>query len=252
MAVPAVAVIGNGRLAQLVRALPSHGRGQRFKSFVAHHSFSFSHIVHGQTSQVRFFVLNLLFRSGSTRRLMLPDGRRSESHALAGKASVLYSAAIMNFLRALEFLGLSLWLGSDAFVSLVLAPGAFRILGSRDSAGAMVGYALWWMHMIGVVCGIAILLARLLRTRTFASLAAPTALCVVLMILLTVVSQHAVSPKMAALRVQMGSIQATAADSPLLAEFGRLHRISASLEGCVLLAGLAAMYLMVKDLAVTR
>jgi hypothetical protein len=30
-----------GRLAQLVRALPSHGRGQRFKSFVAHHSLSF-------------------------------------------------------------------------------------------------------------------------------------------------------------------------------------------------------------------
>src|SRR6266436_1158553 len=29
-----------GRLAQLVRALPSHGRGQRFKSFVAHHPSS--------------------------------------------------------------------------------------------------------------------------------------------------------------------------------------------------------------------
>jgi len=163
---------------------------------------------------------------------------------------VLYSAAMMNFLRTLEFLGLSLWLGSDAFVSLVLAPGAFRILASRDQAGAMVGYALWWMHMIGVVCGIVILLARVARTRTFASLATPPALCVVLMILLTVVSQHAVSPKMAALRVEMGSIQATAADSPLLAEFGKLHRISASLEGGVLLAGFAAMYLMVKDLAV--
>ncbi len=111
----------------------------------------------------------------------------------------------------------------------------------------MVGYGLWWMHMIGVVCGVAILLARLLRTRTFASVATPAALCVVLMILLTVVSQHAVSPKMAALRVQMGSIQATAADSPLLAEFGRLHRISATLEGGVLLAGLAALYLMVKE-----
>src|SRR5438270_4722831 len=35
----ALASFGNlGRLAQLVRALPSHGRGQRFKSFVAHHS----------------------------------------------------------------------------------------------------------------------------------------------------------------------------------------------------------------------
>jgi len=155
-------------------------------------------------------------------------------------------------LRTVEFLGLSLWLGSDVFLSFVLAPGAFRVLASRDQAGAMVGYGLWWMHMIGVVCGVAILLARLLRTRTFASLATPAALCVVLMILLTVVSQHAVSPKMAALRVQMGSIQATAADSPLLAEFGRLHRISASLEGGVILAGLAALYFMVKDLGAGR
>ncbi len=155
------------------------------------------------------------------------------------------------FLRVIEFLGLSLWLGSDVFLSFVVAPGAFRILASRDQAGAIVGYGLWWMHMIGVVCGIAILLARLLRTRTFAGLATPTALFVVLMIGLTVVSQHSVSPKMAALRVQMGSIQAfqaTVADSPLLAEFSRLHRISVSLESGVLLAGLAAMYLMVKDL----
>ncbi len=155
------------------------------------------------------------------------------------------------FLRTIEFLGLSLWLGSDVFLSFVVAPGAFRILASRDQAGAMVGFALWWMHMIGVVCGIAILLARMLRTRAFSSLAAPAALCVVLMIGLTVVSQHAVSPKMAALRTQMGSIQAfqaTAADSPLLAEFSRLHRISVSLESGVLLAGLAAMYLMVKEL----
>jgi len=155
-------------------------------------------------------------------------------------------------LRTIEFLGLSLWLGSDVFLSFVVAPGAFRILASRDQAGAMVGYGLWSMHMIGVVCGIAILLARLLRTRTFASLATPAALCVVLMMLLTVVSQHWVSPKMAALRVQMGSIQATAADSPLLAEFGRLHRISVSLESGVLLAGLVALYLMVNELASGR
>jgi hypothetical protein len=151
-------------------------------------------------------------------------------------------------LRTIEFLGLSLWLGSDVFLSFVVAPGAFRIVASRDSAGAMVGYGLWWMHMIGVVCGITLLVARLVRTRTFVSLAAPAALCVVVMIGLTVVSQHAVSPKMAGLRVQMGSIQMTAADSPLLAEFSRLHRISVSLESGVLLAGLVAMYLMVKEL----
>ncbi len=116
----------------------------------------------------------------------------------------------------------------------------------------MVGSALWWMHMIGVVCGIVILLARLVRTRTFASLATPAALCVVLMILLTVVSQHAVTPKMAALRVQMGSIQAfqaKMADSPLLAEFSKWHGISVALESGVLLAGMAAMFSMVRELA---
>src|SRR5437879_12734455 len=114
---------------------------------------------------------------------------------------------MMNFLRTLEFLGLSMWLGSDVFLSFVVAPGAFRILASRDQAGAMVGFGLWWMHMIGVVCGIVILLARLVRARTFASLATPTALCVVLMIFLAVISQHAISPTMAAARVQMGSIE---------------------------------------------
>jgi Domain of unknown function (DUF4149) len=152
-------------------------------------------------------------------------------------------------LRTVEFLALSLWLGSDVFLSFVVAPGAFRVLASRDQAGAMVSFALWWMHMIGVVSGVVILVARLVRLRTSSALLAPAALCVVLMIALTVVSQHAVSPKMAALRIQMGSIQATSASSPLLAEFSRLHRISVSLESGVLLLGLAAMYLMLRQLA---
>ena len=155
-------------------------------------------------------------------------------------------------LRTLEFLALSLWLGSDVFLSFVVAPGAFRLLASRDQAGAMVGFALWRMHFLGVVCGIVILVARVMRTRSVASLAAPAALCVVLMILLTVVSQHGVSPKMAALRTQMGSIQATAPGSPLLAEFRRLHRVSVMLESGVLLAGFAAMFLMVRELGPGR
>ncbi|PYT81530.1 MAG: hypothetical protein DMG40_08950 [Acidobacteria bacterium] len=151
-------------------------------------------------------------------------------------------------LRAIEFLSLSLWLGSDLFLSFVVAPGAFRIL-SRDQAGAMVGFSLNRMHLGGIVCGLVILAARLARTRTFASLATPAALCVVLMIALTAISQYAVSTKMAALRMHMGSIQATAADSPLLAAFARLHAISVSMESAVLLAGLAAIYLLVRELA---
>jgi uncharacterized membrane protein len=150
-------------------------------------------------------------------------------------------------LRAIEFLGLSIWLGSDAFVSLVLAPAAFRLLASRDQAGAIVGYSLTRMHWMGIVCGVLILLVRVVRTRSVGSLAAPAALCVLVMMVFTVISQVAVSPKMAVLRVQMGSIQAAAEGSPLLAEFARLHRVSVGLESGVLLAGMAAMWLMVRD-----
>ena len=152
--------------------------------------------------------------------------------------------------RAIEFLGLSIWLGSDVFLSFVVAPGAFSVLASRDQAGAIVGYSLGRMHWMGIVCGAVILLVRVLRVRGLAALLAPQALCVVLMILLTAISQAAVSPKMAALRVQMGSIEAAAEGNPLLAEFARLHTISVGLESGVLLAGILALFLMAREAAV--
>ena len=157
---------------------------------------------------------------------------------------------MFNIFRALEFLGLSVWLGSDIFLSFVVAPGVFRVLApNRDQAGAVVGFALTKMHVIGMVCGALILLLRLARTKSAASLVEPAGLCIVLMITLTAISQLTVTPKMAALRAQMGSIQATAANSPLLAEFGKLHQISVSLESGVLVAGIACTYFMVKELA---
>jgi uncharacterized membrane protein len=152
-------------------------------------------------------------------------------------------------LRTIEFLGLGCWLGSDVFLSFVVAPRAFSVLASRDQAGAIVGYSLTRMHWMGIVCGVVILLVRVLRTRSLAGLVAPAASCVMLMILLTVISQVAVSSKMAVLRVRMGSIEATAAGSPLLAEFARLHTISVGLESGVLLAGMAALFWMVKEAA---
>ena len=152
-------------------------------------------------------------------------------------------------LRTIEFLTLGLWLGSDVFLSFVVAPGAFGLLTSRDQAGAMVGFALTRMHFGGLALGALLLLARLTRTQSFASLARPAALGVALMILLTAISQCTVSARMAALRVQIGSIQATAAGNPLLERFSQLHRISVSLESAVLLAGFASMYFLVRELS---
>jgi hypothetical protein len=135
------------------------------------------------------------------------------------------------------------------FLSFVVAPGAFHVLPSRDQAGAIVGFSLTRMHLGGILCGAIFLLARLLRTRTFASYASGPAICVAAMMALTLLSQLTVSARMAILRVQMGSIQATDAGSPLLAEFTRLHGISVALESAVLLAGFAATFLLVRELA---
>jgi uncharacterized membrane protein len=154
-----------------------------------------------------------------------------------------------NFLRTLEFLTMGLWLGSDVFLSFIVAPGAFHMLATRDQAGIMVGFALTRMHIGGIICGVIFLVARLARTRSFANLVTPAGLCVLVMIAATLISQLTVSAKMAALRTQMGSIQATNADSPLLAEFSRLHSISVSLESVVLLAGVAAMFSLVREAA---
>src|SRR5436309_15062276 len=104
MAVAVVAARRFGRLAQLVRALPSHGRGQRFKSFVAHHAFLFSHCRSGPRRYRASFVLNLLF-SGRWKRGLQPfQNSHLQGDAVVGIGGALYSARLMKLLRTLEFM----------------------------------------------------------------------------------------------------------------------------------------------------
>src|SRR2546425_10244481 len=108
------------------------------------------------------------------------------------------------FLRTIEFLSLSLWLGSDVFLSFVVAPGAFRILGSRDQAGAMVGFALWRLPFIRGGWGGVVLLARLLGAPPLARFLWPAAPLGVWVFVLPVVVPHAGMPKMGARRGARG------------------------------------------------
>jgi uncharacterized membrane protein len=154
---------------------------------------------------------------------------------------------VTTLFRTIEFLSLSLWLGADAFLSFVVAPGAFAILGSRDAAGMMVGFALARLHFAGIFLGLVFLVARLARTHEFASFTSAAALCVVLMVLLTAASQFTVSGRMEALKQEMVSVQDTPETDPRRVEFNRLHHRSVAFEGAVLLLGLAGMYLLVRE-----
>jgi len=151
------------------------------------------------------------------------------------------------FLRTIEFLTLGLWLGADAFLSFVVAPGAFAILKNRDSAGLIVGFSLARLHYAGIFLGVVFLAVRLVRTQSFASFTTSAALCVVLMVLLTAASQFTVSPKMENLKKEMVSVQHTPETDPRRLEFNKLHHRSVFFEGTVLLVGLAGMFLLVRE-----
>ena len=155
---------------------------------------------------------------------------------------------MQTFLRTIEFLSLGLWLGADAFLSFVVAPGAFAILGSRDAAGLMAGFSLARLHFAGIFLGLIFLVARLARTQSFASFyTSAAALCVVLMVVLTAASEFTVSNRMQALKREMVSVQNTPENDPRRLEFNRLHHVSVGYETAVLLVGLAGMFLLVKE-----
>src|SRR5215475_3260009 len=156
---------------------------------------------------------------------------------------------MQTLLRTLEFLCLSLWLGADAFLSFVVAPGAFALLGNRDAAGMLVGFSLARLHFAGIFLGLIFLLARLARTRDFASFTTMTALAVVLMVVLTALSQFTVSHRMEHLKRQMVSVQNTPENDPLRVEFERLHHVSVAYETAVLILGFASMVLLVRESA---
>ncbi|HXM95553.1 MAG TPA: DUF4149 domain-containing protein [Candidatus Dormibacteraeota bacterium] len=150
--------------------------------------------------------------------------------------------------RTIEFLSLSLWLGGEVFLAFVMAPGAFYVLGNDAQAGAMVRYGLGHMHVVGAFCGLLFLVTRVMRTGKFASLVKPASLCVMVMITLTIISQYTVMAKMSSLRAPMRSIHAPVMDSPEWVEFNRLHHLVVLVEGGVMLAGVAGLHLLVREL----
>jgi len=153
----------------------------------------------------------------------------------------------MPFLRFLMLLSLVAWLGGLIFFAFVLAPTAFSpgLLPTRHMAGSIVGRSLDRLHYMAIVSGIIFLISSMLYSRMASGNARPLAarhILIVLMLLLTVISQFAISPKMHAIRAEAGVIDDLALDNPLRMEFDHLHMWSEKFEVAVLLLGLVALY----------
>ncbi|MGA3090736.1 MAG: DUF4149 domain-containing protein [Terriglobales bacterium] len=153
----------------------------------------------------------------------------------------------MSFLRFLMLLSLVVWLGGLIFLAFVEAPTAFTpgLLPTRHMAGSIVGHSLDRLHYMAIASGMVFLIASMIYNRLSLGDSRPLAarhLLIALMLLLTVISQFAISPKMHALRADVGVIDNVPPDNPLRREFDRLHVWSEKFEQAVLLLGLIALY----------
>jgi uncharacterized membrane protein len=154
----------------------------------------------------------------------------------------------MTFLRFFMLLSLVVWLGGLTFLAFVVAPTAFSqgLLPTRHLAGAVVGRCLGALHWMGIISGVVFLITSMIYSRMTVGSAHPLAarhVLIGLMLLLTVISQFAISPKMYSIRTQAVEIDRLAPDDALRVEFNRLHVWSEKFEQGVFLLGLAALYM---------
>jgi hypothetical protein len=155
--------------------------------------------------------------------------------------------SLMSFLRFLMLLSLVVWIGGLIFFAFVEAPTVFSpgLLPTRQLAGTIVGRSLGLLHYMAIASGIIFLISSMIYSRVVTGNPRPMAarhLLVVLMLLLTLISQFAISPKMHAIRAEVGVIDDVPPDNPQRREFDRLHAWSEKFEEAVLLLGLVALY----------
>jgi hypothetical protein len=157
---------------------------------------------------------------------------------------------IDSILRFLKLFALGTWVGSAIYFVAIVTRGAFAVL-TRDQAGLLVGFTLAGLHEVGIIAAMVYLIATAGLAMSVRALVKPAALAVILMLLLTLVSQRMVIPRMETLRRDMASVDATPPTDPRRAEFERLHGVSVDLEAGVLLLGLVALFLSVRELQTT-
>lgn len=140
--------------------------------------------------------------------------------------------------RTLRLFALILWIGGIVAFGAVFAPAAAHALNTQE-LGAVIGPALAKLHLIGILCGVVLLLSlRMLGKRAFQPLA--QVVLVVAMVLLTLISNRFLLQPMEHTRqITNGYLSAFPPDAPIRRDFDNRHHWSTRVEGTILLCGVA-------------
>jgi uncharacterized membrane protein len=146
--------------------------------------------------------------------------------------------------KTLMLLALVVWIGGLVFFFFIAAPTAFLVLPSTTLAGNVVGRSLAALHWMGIASGVIFLVASLLYNRARFARVKPLLLVnvlVLIMLVLTLISQFAISPRVHQLRAQLPP--PGAAPDAIQMEFNRMHIWSTRVETGVLVLGLGVVLL---------
>lgn len=135
------------------------------------------------------------------------------------------------FLRFLELLAMSMWLGSIVFFSFFNAPVLFRVLGEKDAGRAVRGIFPRY-YLLGTVCGLVLCAVSAARgvLWMWSGLTTASLLLFGALTVLTIFARQWLTPRINA---------ASDAGPSRRREFDGLHKSSVRLNGVVLLLLLA-------------
>ena len=148
--------------------------------------------------------------------------------------------------QVFRLLALAAWVGGIAFFAFAVAPVAFKTMPDAHQAGTIVRGTLLILHRIGLGAGSVYLFftLALLATHDTHPSRAVELVVVVCMLALTLYLQQSVMPHMETDRLTLGGdVDVAPREAPARQHFEQLHRTSESLEGAILLQGIALLCL---------
>ena len=145
------------------------------------------------------------------------------------------------FIRTLIYLALVVWLGGLLFFPIVAAV-SFTHISDTHAAGSIVGACLRIVHLEGLFAGALLVLLFIAASASGLYprrvLRVPM-LLVVLMLVLTAVSQFGILPRMETHRIAAGgAVDAVPVSDPNRIAFNNLHHTSVHVEEGAMIAGL--------------
>jgi uncharacterized membrane protein len=147
--------------------------------------------------------------------------------------------------KILHLLAVSIWVGSVAFFSFIVAPAIFRTL-PRHQAGDVVGAIFPTYYWVGHLCGALALGTLILAARSdgWSAKAAAVGVFLVVMLGANIYAGFVVQPKVVQVKAEIREATSGGEVPPPLEmkeKFDRLHKLSVQLNGVVLVGGILVL-----------